>query len=580
MNNSWDEERRNYRGGQNRPIWIVDLKTLRPGLAAVDRFEGRRSGVGRRHGVLHLRSRRRRQRVVVRHADARSSTQVTKFTDFDVKSLDAGAGARGVRAGRLHPRARSEDRQEPSQSTITRDRRLPVDDAALGGRDQPDDEHRPVADRQARRWSKRAARSSRSRPRRATSATSRNSSGSAEREPAWSPDGKWISYFSDKSGEYKLVIESQDGLGAAARDRASRSRRTTTRRSWSPDSKKLLYTDTNLNVWVMDVASGQAKIVGSDPWMVPQRTLNPSWSPDSKWVAYRVAPATRSIARSSSPTSRPARRSRSPTAWPTRCGRRGTRAASICGSSRRPTSASASQWLDMTSYDRDETFGAVPRGAEEGRAEPAAAGERRRYRASAAAAAAADGGRGGATAARRRPTRRARAPRAPVTVQIDFDGLQQRILSVPGVPARQYSQLKAGVAGHGVLPRRRRSGRRGARGNTLHRYPLERSPRRSRSVDGVAEYAVSADGQKLVYRTGGGAGGRTAPAARRRRGPRCSSSTPTRACRRPAQGRLDVTLRMYLEPKAEFKQIFNEGWRNSARLPLRAEHARRRTGRR
>jgi Uncharacterized protein related to the periplasmic component of the Tol biopolymer transport system len=28
MNNSWDEERRNYRGGQNRPIWIVDLKTF------------------------------------------------------------------------------------------------------------------------------------------------------------------------------------------------------------------------------------------------------------------------------------------------------------------------------------------------------------------------------------------------------------------------------------------------------------------------------------------------------------------------------------------------------------------------
>jgi hypothetical protein len=34
--------------------------------------------------------------------------------------------------------------------------------------------------------------------------------------------------------------------------------------SWSPDSKKLLYTDTNLNVWVMDIATGQAKIVGND----------------------------------------------------------------------------------------------------------------------------------------------------------------------------------------------------------------------------------------------------------------------------------------------------------------------------
>ncbi len=28
VNPSWDDERRNYRGGQNRPIWIVDLKTF------------------------------------------------------------------------------------------------------------------------------------------------------------------------------------------------------------------------------------------------------------------------------------------------------------------------------------------------------------------------------------------------------------------------------------------------------------------------------------------------------------------------------------------------------------------------
>ena len=39
-----------------------------------------------------------------------------------------------------------------------------------------------------------------------------NSSGSAERDPAWSPDGKFISYFSDRSGEYRLYVESQDGL--------------------------------------------------------------------------------------------------------------------------------------------------------------------------------------------------------------------------------------------------------------------------------------------------------------------------------------------------------------------------------
>ena len=95
-----------------------------------------------------------------------------------------------------------------------------------------------------------------------------NSSGSAERDPAWSPDGKFVSYFSDKSGEYKLVIEAQDGI-APPREIALEKPTHYYTPSWSPDSKKLLYTDTNLNVWVIDVASGKAKIVGSDPWMVP-----------------------------------------------------------------------------------------------------------------------------------------------------------------------------------------------------------------------------------------------------------------------------------------------------------------------
>ena len=313
---------------------------VRSRLAAVDRFEGHGSGLGRRHGVLHLRSRRRRQRLVVRHASRRSSTQVTKFTDFDVKSLDAGARRGRVRAGRLHSRARSEDRQDEHVVNITATGDFPVDDAALGGRHQPHDEHGALADRQARRWSKRAARSSRSRRRRATSATSRNSSGSAERDPAWSPDGKWISYFSDKSGEYKLVIEAQDGL-TPPREIALPKPTHYYTPSWSPDSKKLLYTDTNLNVWVLDVASGQAKIVGNDPWMVPTRTLNPVVEPGLEVGRVREPPelaVSRDLRRA---TSRPARRSRSPTASPTRCGRRGTRAASISGSSRRPTSVCA-----------------------------------------------------------------------------------------------------------------------------------------------------------------------------------------------------------------------------------------------
>ena len=112
-----------------------------------------------------------------------------------------------------------------------------MDDAALGRRHRPDDQPGPVADRQAR-----AGRVAR-------------------------PDGKYVSYFSDKSGEYQLVIEAQDGLGAPRVITLEKPTHYYTA-SWSPDSKKLLYTDTNLNVWVMDVETGKAKIVGRDPWMV------------------------------------------------------------------------------------------------------------------------------------------------------------------------------------------------------------------------------------------------------------------------------------------------------------------------
>jgi tricorn protease len=156
--------------------------------------------------------------------------------------------------------------------------------------------------------------------------------------------------------------------------------------------------------------------------------------------------------------------------------------------------------------------------------------------------------------------------RTPVTVQIDFDGLQQRILSIPGVPERPYTDLKAGVAGivYYLEPAPGGGGGRGGGGgggSTLQRYRL--SERRAATfVSGVAEYDLSADGHKLLYRTGGGGG--------RGRGGDAAAATGAGlflvdADRNPpqaGQGRINASLRMYLEPKEEFRQIFNEGWRN------------------
>src|SRR5207237_436145 len=123
------------------------------------------------------------------------------------------------------------------------------------------------------------------------------------------------------------------------------------------------------------------------------------------------------------------------------------------------------------------------------------------------------GGRSGGAApdeAQTEPAATPTAPRTPVRVQIDFDGLQQRIIAVSAVPERQYSRLQAGVAGTvfflaatGRPVRGEEFG--GTPGATLDRYRL--SDRRATPfVTGVVTYDVSADGRKLVYRTSNATG--------------------------------------------------------------------------
>ncbi|MGB6198455.1 MAG: PDZ domain-containing protein [Candidatus Acidiferrales bacterium] len=99
---------------------------------------------------------------------------------------------------------------------------------------------------------------------------------------AWSPDGKWIAYISDASGEEELYISAQDGLSPA--------RRITTGSQgfmfpplWSPDSKKLAYADQKLRLWYVDIDA--KKPVQADQAVYGEIT-DFAWSPDSKWISY------------------------------------------------------------------------------------------------------------------------------------------------------------------------------------------------------------------------------------------------------------------------------------------------------
>ena len=79
-----------------------------------------------------------------------------------------------------------------------------------------------------------------------------------ERTPAWSPDGKSIAYFSDESGEYALHIKPQNGEGETRKISLEGKSAFYFDPKWSPDSKHIAFTDNELNLWDVDIASGEA----------------------------------------------------------------------------------------------------------------------------------------------------------------------------------------------------------------------------------------------------------------------------------------------------------------------------------
>src|SRR5215831_9648297 len=584
MNNSWDDERRNYRGGQNRPIWIVDLKTydlVSPPWTDSKDIDPVWSG----DSVFFISDRDGVENVWAYETKSKKLAQVTKFTDYDVKTIDSGPGAIVFeQAGYIHELDPKSGKEHVVNITATGD--FPWMMARW------EDVTNRLANMAISPTGKRVAVEARGEvftipAEKGDVRNLTNSSGSAERDPAWSPDGKWISYFSDKSGEYQLMIAPQDGL-VPPRAIPLEGKYHYYTPSWSPDSKKLLYTDTNLNVWVLDVDSGKAKIVGRDAWMVPQRTVNPAWSPDSKYVAYsaHLNSLYKAIFISNVETgeSKQVTDGLADATWPV--WDPGGKYLWFFAST---DFGLRSQWLDMTSYDHNETFGLylavlkkgepsplLPESDEDtgvtfapGRGAPdtTGGGGGRGRGGRGAAPADTTGDTTSADAAPAQPgTTTDRAPRGPLgNVQIDFDGISQRIVAIPGVPARQYNKLRPGVAGTVFYEQAADGeddggGRGGAGGgSTVMRYRL--SDRRAATfVAGAADYAVSADGRKLLYRTAGGGGGRGGGrgAAGGGTGPALFLVDADRVPPAAGQGRVNATLRMYLDPKEEYQQIFDE----------------------
>ncbi|MGI9075167.1 MAG: S41 family peptidase [Bryobacteraceae bacterium] len=108
----------------------------------------------------------------------------------------------------------------------------------------------------------------------------------ADRDPAWSPDGKSIAYFSDESDEYALHIRAQSGLGEVKKTHLGNPASFFYSPVWSPDNKKIAYTDKRLNLWYLDLEKKIPVRVDTDLYDSPGYAMTAAWSSDSRWLTF------------------------------------------------------------------------------------------------------------------------------------------------------------------------------------------------------------------------------------------------------------------------------------------------------
>ncbi len=346
----------------------------------------------------------------------------------------------------------------------------------------------------------------------------------ADRDPAWSPNGRWIAYFSDRSGEYALHVKDQEGL-RPARVIPLPSPSFFYTPTWSPDSKKIAYTDKHMNLWYVDLAHPKPVLIDTAPYeSFGVSTFNAQWSPDSRWIAYNKqlpnflnAIFAYSIA-----------------------DRRSTQITDGMSDSRDPAFDKSGKYLyflastntgltanglDMTSDQHPTSsslYMAVLRNDTVSPLKPRVANE----------------------PVPAKPGGNAHASAAAAAVRIDFAGLSQRIIALP-VPSANYVQLAAGKAGEVYLVRAPlTSVTPNAPPMSVLKFDLH-SRKTIELADGISNFALSFDGKKMLLQEG----------------PHWSIAG-TAAPAKPGQGTIATdAMELYSVPKEEWAQMYHETWR-------------------
>jgi tricorn protease len=373
------------------------------------------------------------------------------------------------------------------------------------------------------------------------------SSGVREGFAAWSRDGRWLAYLSDRTGEYEIWVRPADGTGEERRVTTDGGKGSGFRfqPSWSPDSKKLAYGDTDGRLRWLDVGNG--KVTDADH-SARADIQDYTWSPDSRYLAYTKVGDTQM-----------------PSIWiySLEDGKARQLTSGLTAEGEPVWDPSGHYLYFLSNRDFNLTFSAfefdyvytnptrvyvgllakdgpalfLPESDEEtvkpeakSDGQPAAEAKAAAHKVADEAAA----GKAGDTS-----DKADRAAKPGVRVKIDFDGFEARVRAIPAAPSN-YRNLS--VTADAVFYMRAANPAAGP--PSLRMYNLK-----ERKEDTVLEtlngYDLSADGKKIAYRQGESYG-----------------IVDARPNQKVTDGRLDLAnLTLRIEPREEWRQEFNDAWR-------------------
>ena len=108
-----------------------------------------------------------------------------------------------------------------------------------------------------------------------------NSSNANDRNPQWSPDGKWIAYISDKNGEFNIWL--RDAFTGEEKMLTKDLKTYIFDLKWAPDSRSILWSEKKNTLNLTQVSDGKTEVIASSG-VGPINSFN--WSQDSRYITY------------------------------------------------------------------------------------------------------------------------------------------------------------------------------------------------------------------------------------------------------------------------------------------------------